>query len=159
MLGYQDWINDDLFTVILLHYSWRIKNKNNQGRHLFQKKNDMYKITYHSFMLQNLIYHDYRTITGFDSCVLTNKKKALTGSQTGSQPEIQILTSGHRFIFARNLFFFVKTQRYVLCLFALTNFWKGRAKRLPVIVPFPRENFFVKPQSQRTLLLCFDEFL
>ena len=55
-------------------------------------------------MLQNLIYHDYRTITGFDSCVLT-KKKALTGSQTESQPEIQSLTSGHRFIFARNLFF------------------------------------------------------
>ena len=34
---------------------------------------NMHEIIY-SFMLKNIIYHDYRTITGFDSCVLIEKQ-------------------------------------------------------------------------------------
>ena len=109
------------------------KNKNNQGIYF---TNNIYKITYSFIMLKKLIYHDYRTITGFDSCVLTKKsfdRKSNRKSTRNSKFDIW-----SSFYFRAKPFFFVKTQRYVLCLFALTNFWKGCAKRLPVIVQFSR---------------------
>ena len=104
-------------------------------------------------MLKKLIYHDYRTITGFDSCVLTKKsfdRKSNRKSTRNSKFDIW-----SSFYFRAKPFFFVKTQRYVLCLFALTNFWKGRAKRLPVIVPFSRETFFFFVKTQLYVLCPF----